>query len=368
MRTIQNHNGSKGFGHLLPAMSAVALVLWLPAAATAQTTYAITELGAPNCTVSGLDDYSDAVGHCDAVATSWQSGAAAGLGRLPKGTFSTARTINARGAAVGYGDAADNRPRAELFRDGAVIDIDPSAANAYAIRINDAGVIAGNYLKGFGGCNNWVAVIWTEEASKPGRFRRTELQPYPGGDGKSRCEWAAAANEEMQVVGSVQNSLFGQMGAFWDNDAKHTLSLLEPFPGDWSSLASAVNDLGQAVGESHPPFGSRPVLWNNDAAHTPVDLPLLPGDNYGSAIAVNNLGHVLGWSAYAVPGTWNLGPARYVVWRDGAVFDLQSLLDSASGSGWTITSVTAINNLGQIVGNGSHNGQPAAFLMTPVSR
>ena len=31
-----------------------------------------------------------------------------------------------------------------------------------------------------------------------------------------------------------------------------------------------MQDLGQVVGESHPPFGSRPVLWNNDAAHSAV--------------------------------------------------------------------------------------------------
>jgi hypothetical protein len=49
------------------------------------------------------------------------------------------------------------------------------------------------------------------------------------------------------------------------------------------------------------------------------------------------------------------------------VFDVQSLLDPASGNGWTITGVTSINNLGQIVGSGLHNGQSAAFLMTPVA-
>jgi hypothetical protein len=164
----------------------------------------------------------------------------------------------------------------------------------------------------------------------------------------------------------MQNSLFGQMGAFWNNDAKHTLSLLQPFPGDATSLAWGVNDLGQAAGESHPAFGSRPVIWKNDAAHTPAELPVLPGDNYGAALAINNLGHVVGTSAYAVPNTWNVGPSRFVIWRDGGVFDLQSLLDPVTGSGWIIKSVTGINNLGQIVGSGLHNGTAAAFVMTPV--
>lgn len=92
----------------------------------------------------------------------------------------------------------------------------------------------------------------------------------------------------------------------------------------------------------------------------------LPGDNYGSATAINNLGHILGSSAYSTPGTWDAGPSRLFIWRDGGVFELQSLLDPASGEGWTITSVSGINNLGQIIGSGLHNGQPASFVMTPT--
>jgi uncharacterized membrane protein len=345
---------------------AFAGVLVLSAVATAQTTYRIAEQGAPNCAVSGINDYSGVAGQCNAVATAWQNGVATDLGKLPKGTYSVAQSINSHGVAVGHGDAGNGRPRAELYRNGTVIDIDPNASNAYAIHINESGVIAGNSLKGFDGCSNWSAAIWVEDLGKPGSFRRTDLQPYPGGTAQARCGFATGSNQGVQVVGWVQNSLFGQMGAFWSNDTKHTLSLLQPLPGDWTSLAWGVNDLGQAAGESHPPFSSRPVVWNNDAAHTAVELPVLPGDNYGVAMAVNNLGHVLGTSAYAVPGTWNVGASRFVVWRDGRVFDLQSLLDQVSGASWTITSVSGINNLGQIVGAGLHNGQPMPFLMTPV--
>lgn len=122
-----------------------------------------------------------------------------------------------------------------------------------------------------------------------------------------------------------------------------------------------------AIRASRWPFSSRPVLWDNDGAHTAIELPLLPGDNYGSATAINNLGHILGLSAYSVPGTWDVGPSRPVIWRDGGVFELQSLLDPTSGDGWTITSVSGINNLGQIIGSGLHNGLPTSFVMTPTA-
>ncbi len=135
---------------------------------------------------------------------------------------------------------------------------------------------------------------------------------------------------------------------------------------DWSSIAWSINDLGHVAGESHPPFGSRPVVWNNDAAHTAIELPLLPGDNYGAAQKINNLGHVLGYSAYGIPGTWDIGPGRIVLWRDGGVYELQALLDPVTGQGWSIINAAAINNLGQIAGLAVKNGMNRAVLLTPL--
>ena len=79
-----------------------------------------------------------------------------------------------------------------------------------------------------------------------------------------------------------------------------------------------------------------------------------------------------------IPGTTSLWAAGYletnggtcsdaVIWRDGGVFDLQSLLDPLTGAGWTITSAAALNNLGQIVGTGTYQGAVAVFVMTPVA-
>jgi len=138
-------------------------------------------------------------------------------------------------------------------------------------------------------------------------------------------------------------------------------------PGDWSSLAYGINDLGQVVGSSHPPFGSRPVVWNNDPAHTPYVLPTLPNDNYGRATAVNNVGQALGVSYYGTPGTWDATPERLVIWQGGqAVYELQTSLDSASGAGWTITAAAAISNTGRIAASGTRGGATRALLLTPA--
>lgn len=333
----------------------------LPAPAIAQVTYSIADFGPANCAPVVMDGSQTVAGQCDQTAAIWNSRATTSLGRLPKGTYSTAVAFNSQGVAVGNGDVGDGRPHATLYRGGTVVDIEPRAANAYANYINADGVIVGNYLKGFSGCANWIASIWSEDASKPGRFNRVELQPYPGGDAKARCVFAMGANQSLQVAGYVQNSLFGQRGALWNNDAKHTLNLLDPLPGASSSFAWAINDLGQVVGDS----GNRGVLWNNDTAHTPIELPpLANGDNYATARMINRLGHVLGSSGMLLPGSGT--GSHSVIWRDGGVFDLQSLLDPVSGAGWTIVSTAALNDLGQIVGYGNYNGELRLFLMTPM--
>ena len=149
------------------------------------------------------------------------------------------------------------------------------------------------------------------------------------------------------MVGWLTSSVFGQWGAVWDNDAAHTPLL--PLPNDWSSIAWGMNDLGEAIGESHPPFRTRAGLWTADT-HTPVDLGVLPGDLDSSAI---------GYSLAAD------GSSRQFLWEHGVMGELASRLD-ASGSGWIILQATALNHRGQIVGLGRHDGVLKPFVMTPL--
>lgn len=69
-------------------------------------------------------------------------------------------------------------------------------------------------------------------------------------------------------------------------------------------------------------------------------------------------------------GTANQISAGYVLthhaflWRNGALLDLNELV--STNSGWELNEATAINNAGQIVGNGIFNGEQRAFLLTPI--
>lgn len=359
---------------MIRTLAALVTVLGLLAVgvpATAQPLYSITNLGrlpdARACAASAINDLGAVAGTCtgagalNETAFVWRKGVMKSLGKLPRGNYSAAHAINAQGVAVGEGDTGDFRPDPTLYRKGKVLNVDSGGANARAIYVNDDGVVVGNYLKGFSGVSGWKPVIWTERRDKPGRFDRISLAPYPGGDANARYGYAMGANQGLQVVGYVQNSLFGGRGAFWDNDATHTLTLLQPPAGHWTSLALAVNDLGQAVGQSHPPFRTRAVLWLNDAGHTPVELGTLPGDVDSTATAINNAAQIVGLSISAS------GVSRPFLWQNGQMLDVSALLD-AGGAEWVLQSITAINNAGRMVGLGLYRGHLRTFLLTPAGQ
>jgi uncharacterized membrane protein len=347
--------------------------------ALAQPLYSVTDLGTLPGTVASsatsLNDRGDVVGSCSSggsfngVGFVWRNGVMISTGKLPKGNYSDATAISLSGVVVGDGDIGDFRPQAWVRTSSGLIELAPNSGNSHAIAINNNGAIGGDYSKGLSGSmSSWKAAIWTPDPKDSRKYRATDLPIIVGLDPTfiGTGAFLAAFNQSGQAAGYADNEVIGQHACFWNNDAAHSIVDLGPFPGDWSSIGWGMNDLGQVAGESHPSFGSRPVVWNNDAAHTAIELPLLPGDNYGMASRINSLGQILGSSAASEPGTWNVGPTRLVLWRDGGVFELQTVLDPVTGAGWTITSFSAINNLGQIVGTGVHNGQSRAFLMTPL--
>jgi uncharacterized membrane protein len=342
------------------------------ASALAQPQYAVTDLGVlPGCDTSvavGLNDRGDVAGYCqnggDQVAVIWRNGQIINLGKLAKGHSASANSINSSGVAVGDGDLGDYRPQVWVTTASGLYNFF-QAANSHALFITDSGLIGGNYIKGFSG-NGWRAALWTQDPKDPRKWQTITLPVIPGNNSKSDSTTAWGFNQFGQAAGWAVNDIIGQHACLWNNDSAHSIVDLGTFPGDWSSIGWGINGLGQVAGESHPPFGSRAIIWDNDAAHTAIELPLLPGDNYGSAIALNSLGHALGWSALSQDGTWNRGPQKPVLWRDGSVFELQAVLDSATGAGWTIVTASAINNPGQIVGLGVHNGQNRAYLLTPI--
>jgi len=347
--------------------------------AFAQPSYTVSDLavlpGYDTSVALGVNDAGDVAGYCTSganqVAVVWHNGQLINLGKLTGGTYAMAVSINSQGITVGDGDTGDGRPRIWVnTATGLYNFFSNNGGNTHAIRVGDSGFIGGYYTKSLSGnTSSWRASIWTPDPKDPRKYRQMDLPVIPGINSKYTSATAWAFNQSAQAAGWAVNDIIGQHACFWNNDATHSIVDLGTYPGDWSSIAWGMNDLGQVVGESHPPSGNRAIIWNNDPAHTPTELPLLPGDNVGSASRVNNLGHALGWSAFSADGSFNnAGPQKLVLWRDGGVFDLQTVLDPVTGAGCAISTVAGINNSGQIVGLAVHNGQNRAYLLTPITQ
>ncbi|MFT3866958.1 MAG: hypothetical protein QM715_00540 [Nibricoccus sp.] len=357
------------------AVVAGAAVLLLGSIAQAQPRYTVTDLGSlagySDSVARGLNDRGDVVGSCSSANTSfgetgfvWRAGKMTDTGRLPKGNYSVATAINLAGTVVGDGDTGNFRPQAWVATAKGLVNFFPNnGGNTHAIAINNSGVICGYYTKSLSGnTSSWRGALWMPDPKDPRKFTTIDLPSIPGINpaGANAIPWTF--NNLGQAAGWVANDVIGQHGAFWNNDDAHSIVDLGTLPGDWSSLAWGMNDLGQVVGESHSPAGDRAVLWQNDAAHTPVALPALAGDVNSTASAINNLGQILGRST-AADGSYSI-----VIWIDGVAYDLETLIDSASNPGWVLITVAGINNAGQIACTGFRNGVSHAFLLTPIAQ
>jgi hypothetical protein len=89
------------------------------------------------------------------------------------------------------------------------------------------------------------------------------------------------------------------------------------------------------------------------------DLGILPNHAWSRAFAIIDGGLVLGYSSKAAPPY----DERAVIWRGGAIVDLNSLL--VAGSCAFVDSATAIDGQGRIVAIGFSNGR-VSMVLAPV--
>src|SRR5690606_1848136 len=83
-------------------------------------------------------------------------------------------------------------------------------------------------------------------------------------------------------------------------------------------------------------------------------------DGFTSTFAtdLNNRGQIVG---YCEAGS----ERRAFLWENGSMIDLNELIDSDDG--WVLEEVVAINDRGDIVGNGTLYGEPRAFVLNGLS-
>ena len=352
--------------------------------------YKITDLGP--LSPAGINTWGQVVGNYNNQAYLWtKRDGMRPLGTLAGGTFSRAAAINDLGMIAGTADGSGtayslsygNYECSDLiqpfvwthrngFRTPPVVldpwrtDVGPSCNFVdYATGINDLGQVVGR--DGPLASYDW-AFLWTSADGMTlfgGSFSPT---------------MANAISNTSQIVG--QNSIYGNSighATSWKKGVATDLGSLGGGGDVWqyASSANSVNDLGQVVGWSTlgplccPSLGVmshvHAVLWTpSGAIH---DLETLPGDTSSAASKINFFGLVIGSSGNTEYFAWDWAQpfevvGRPFVWSERTgILDLNTLIPG--NSGWVLNSATDINIWGQIVGDGTLDGQPHGFLLTP---
>ena len=272
--------------------------------------------GWPGAFATGVNDLDQVIGEANnfnsdgsrrRIALRWDGGKVVNLGALDSNSDSAALGINVWGTAVGFSSNIDTGQTTPVAWYGGTIHalpLVPGETDGVAFGINDWGVIAGQQSD--------------DDAN---------LLP---------CLW------------------------YWSGNGYTTVSLGN-LGGDFGA-ASDVNDLGQAVGwtlyagDLHGPA----FVWKG---HGLQALPTLPGDTDGYANAINEFGQIVGFSLL-FDDDGNLLSQRVVIWQNGTVTDLQTLVPANTP---TFTDIGNVNLQGQIaIEAGSFDdGSLAGYVLIP---
>ena len=124
-----------------------------------------------------------------------------------------------------------------------------------------------------------------------------------------------------------------------------------------TSQAQDVNAGGIVVGAAHFENNfnvqERAARWKNGVV---TDLGTLGGTT-SMAAAINDAGTAVGWSFLG-------NDLRATLWEGSSIVDLNDHIDPELG--WTLLKALDINESGQIVGQGLHQGVLKAFRLDPV--
>jgi probable HAF family extracellular repeat protein len=319
------------------------------------------------------------------------------------GDSSEAAGINLLGDVVGTSLVPNGKPHAFLYRAGRMIDLGTliGGTESYATAIADNGVIVG-----YGGINHYgpavgeykyqgfiwqqgdmrsIGAITCSPCSPSRRYGHSRTlavnnsgiavgTSLAGGFGTPTVAFRRLVNGNLEDIGRDQtNDAWGRphASAAWAiNDLGEITGVIDGQaflmrdavrqqlgvpPGFARSEGRAVNGKGQVAGIAVTATGtSRGFLWDLGKMQ---GLEPWPGDVSSEARALNIDGDVVGRS-----GNADFSFSRAMLWRGGVAVDLHTRVRDNS---WTLQVATGINNIGQIVGTGRHDGQTRAFLLQP---
>ena len=346
------------------SLAVLSFILALRAGPADALQYTVTDLGTlPGGTTSNanaINSSGQIAGISEQIAGNiaesvqaflYSNGSMQDLGTLG-GPTSAAYGINDSGQVVGQADInAAGVAHAFLYSGGSMHDIDTlGSEGSVANGINASGQIVGQVDLEINSAFAIHAFLYSGGSMQ-------DLGTLPGGTFSS----ANAINASGQIVGGADTPGSGGVShAFlYSNGTMQDLGTL----GGNSSSASGINASGQIVGSAFLSGDTvgHAFLYSNGKMQ---DLGTLAGNTESVAEGINDSGQIVGRSFGDAGGGRIGGNAEYgFLYRGGTMLNLNSLEGNA---GWELEEATAINDAGDIVGDGVNPaGQEDAFPPSP---
>ena len=321
------------------------------------------------------------------------------------GTNSMAYSINNHEQIVGASQAGMGNYHGFMFQDGRMMDLGTmGGSNSWAYGINDNGWMVGasqmsntsmhgflctNALTGrsmmdlgtLGGSNSaaWMInmrgdmVGWGSMSNGSHHaffmtngpaFHMMDMGTVGGTNSEAYC-----VNSNRMMVGFASMADGSDEPIMSTNGMYGSSSMMTMGMGGMGGVGGEswfVNNMGNTAGTAEMPGGNHHAMVSGSGGmmgRMNVDLGTLGGTN-STAYCINSTGSVVG-DAQMTNGTMHAFMVTNALGGMAHMMDVNGMIPT--NSGWELMQARAINEMGQIVGWGMHNGHTNAFLMTPVA-